>query len=56
LRVFVKNMRGKPLMPTTPQKAKRLLREGKAKVVMAKPFTIQLIELSSPKQSFWQLS
>jgi hypothetical protein len=42
LRVFVKNMRGKPLMPTTPQKAKRLLREGKAKVVMAKPFTIQL--------------
>jgi hypothetical protein len=29
-------------MPTTPQKAKRLLREGKAKVMMSKPFTIQL--------------
>ena len=42
LRVYVKNLRNEPLMPTTPQKAKRLLREGKAKVITTKPFVIQL--------------
>ena len=40
--VYVLNMRGKPLMPTTPGKAKKLLKEGKAKVVKRTPFTIQL--------------
>src|SRR3989304_4761448 len=40
--VYVLNMRGQPLMPTTPQKAKKLLKEGKAKVVRRTPFTIQL--------------
>jgi N6-L-threonylcarbamoyladenine synthase len=35
-------MRGKPLMPTTPRKARMLLRDGKAKVVGRTPFTIQL--------------
>jgi|GEM_PF-658403 len=41
--VYVLNMRGKPLMPTTPRKARTLLKEGKAKVVKRTPFTIQLI-------------
>ncbi len=40
--VFVLNMRGKPLMPTSPRKARLLLKEGKAKVVRRDPFTIQL--------------
>ena len=42
LRVPVLNMRGKPLMPTKPAKARHLLEQGKAKVVSRKPFTIQL--------------
>ncbi len=40
--VYVLNMRGKPLMPTTPKKARILLESGKAKVVQRSPFTIQL--------------
>src|SRR5659263_225062 len=40
--VYVLNMRGQPLMPTTPRKAKQLLNEEKAKVIKRKPFTIQL--------------
>lgn len=40
--VFVLNMRGEPLMPTSPRKARLLLKEGKAKVVKRNPFTIQL--------------
>ncbi len=40
--VYVLNMRGKPLMPTTPRKAKMLLKEGKAKIVKRTPFTIQI--------------
>ncbi len=42
LRVFVLNMHGKPLMPTTPGKARKLLRKRLAKVIMRTPFTIQL--------------
>src|SRR3989338_3411622 len=42
LRIPVLNMRGKPLMPTTPRKARHLLKQGKAKVVKRKPFVIQL--------------
>jgi len=42
LRVPVLNMRGKPLMPTTPRKARLLLKQGKAKVIHTTPFTIQL--------------
>lgn len=42
LRVFVLNMRGKPLMPTTPGKARILLEQNKAKVKQRKPFVIQL--------------
>lgn len=40
--VIVLNMRGKPLMPTSPRKARLLLKKGKAKVVNRNPFTIQL--------------
>ena len=35
-------MRGKPLMPCTPRKARLLLNQKKAKIVGYKPFTIQL--------------
>ncbi len=41
-RVPVLNMQGKPLMPTKPQKARKLLEKEKAKVVQRTPFTIQL--------------
>ena len=40
--VYVLNMRGQTLMPTTPRKAKKLLKEDKAKVIRRTPFTIQL--------------
>ena len=40
--VYVRNLNGKPIMPCTPAKARKLLRDGKAKVVKRKPFTIQL--------------
>lgn len=40
--VYVLNMRGQPLMPTTPKRARLLLKEKKAKVVQRSPFTIQL--------------
>jgi len=42
LRVPVINMRGEPLIPTRPQKARKLLKQGKAKAVCRMPFTIQL--------------
>ncbi len=41
--VYVLNMRGTPLMPTTPRKARTVLRQGKARVVRRTPFTIQLL-------------
>ena len=42
LRVFVKNKRGEALMPCPQRKARLLLKEGKAKIIGYKPFTIQL--------------
>ncbi|MEM3829706.1 MAG: RNA-guided endonuclease IscB, partial [Conexivisphaerales archaeon] len=45
--VYVLNKYGNPLMPTSPAKARRLLKTGKAKVVRRTPFTIQLIYGSS---------
>ncbi|MHA2496462.1 MAG: RRXRR domain-containing protein [Candidatus Hodarchaeales archaeon] len=41
--VMVLNMRGQPLMPTTPQKARRSLKEKKAKVIQRLPFMIHLM-------------
>ena len=43
LRVPVLNIRGEPLMPTTPRKARRLLETDKAKVICRMPFVIQLL-------------
>jgi len=40
--VFVLNHRGEPLMPCKPSKARKLLKDGKAKVVRTTPFTIKL--------------
>lgn len=42
MRVFTKNMRGQALMPCTQRKARLLLKQGKAKIIGYKPFTIQL--------------
>lgn len=43
LRVFVINQRKEPLMPCTQQKARKLLKNGKAKICKREPFTIQLL-------------
>ncbi|KKN66715.1 hypothetical protein LCGC14_0469010 [marine sediment metagenome] len=40
--VYVLNQHGKPLMPCKPQKARKLLEAGKARVVSRVPFTIRL--------------
>lgn len=45
--VFVLNKHGKPLMPCSPCKAKKLLRSNKAKVVRTTPFTVKLLYGSS---------
>lgn len=42
MRVFVKSMRGKNLMPCSQRKARILLKQKKAKIIGYKPFTIQL--------------
>jgi hypothetical protein len=41
--VFVINQNGRALMPTTPRKAKLLLKSGKAEKVGYRPFTIKLL-------------
>lgn len=41
--VYVLNKHGDPLMPCRPQRARKLLKSGKARVVKKVPFTIQLI-------------
>jgi len=41
-KVFVKDLEGKPLLPTHPARARKLLREGKARVIRVVPFCIQL--------------
>ncbi|MGG0274382.1 RNA-guided endonuclease IscB [Bacillus rhizoplanae] len=42
MRVFVKNVKGEPLMPCSHRKARILLKQGKAKIIGYNPFTIQL--------------
>ena len=41
--VYVINQRKEPLMPCSEQKARKLLKQNKAKIIEIKPFTIQLI-------------
>jgi len=41
--VYVLNINGQPLMPCKEAKAKKLLKQDKAKVVRRTPFTIQLV-------------
>lgn len=41
--VYVVNQNGKPLMPCTPTKARKLLRDQRAKVLKRTPFTIKLL-------------
>lgn len=43
VKVYILNKRGEPLMPCSPSKAKKLLKENKVKVVKRFPFTIQLL-------------
>ena len=45
--VYVLNKHGKPLMPCKSSKARKLLRDKKAKVIKREPFTIQLLYGSS---------
>lgn len=45
--VYVLNNQGKPLMPCKPSKARKLLKQKKAKVIRKEPFTIQLLYGSS---------
>ena len=45
--VYILNNKGKPLMPCKPQKARKLLKHNKAKVIKKEPFTIQLLFGSS---------
>ncbi|MBR5914688.1 MAG: HNH endonuclease [Selenomonadaceae bacterium] len=40
---YVINKHGKPLMPCKPQKAKKLLKQGRVKVIRREPFTIQFL-------------
>lgn len=42
MNVYVLNMENKPLMPTTPARARKMLRDGKATVIQRAPFTIKL--------------
>ena len=43
MRVYVINLKNELLMPTIPSKARKLLKQNKAKVVSRTPFTIQLL-------------
>lgn len=42
MKVYVLNMRNEPLMPTTPARARKMLRDGRAVVKKRTPFTIKL--------------
>lgn len=43
MKVYVINLKKEPLMPTIPSKARKLLKQNKAKVISRTPFTIQLL-------------
>jgi len=53
IKVFVVDTEGKPCLPTRSARARRLLRDGKAKVICTMPFTIQLNrQIDNPVGSF----
>ena len=41
--VYVLNIEGKPLMPCSEAKARKLLKQNKAKIYKREPFTVQLL-------------
>ena len=43
MKIYVISKNGKPLMPTTPARARKMLRDGKAKCIRRTPFTIKLL-------------
>ncbi len=45
--VYVLSNQSQPLMPTTPAKARILLKQGKAKVIRKLPFTIKLLQATN---------
>jgi hypothetical protein len=45
--VYVLHLKGQPLMPTNPAKARILLKSGRARVVKKEPFTIQLLDATT---------
>jgi len=47
MKVFVVSQEGKPLMPTTPRRARIFLRAKRARMVLRSPFTIQLRDLTT---------
>ena len=52
MKIYVISKNGKPLMPTTPARARKMLRDGKAKCIRRTPFTIKLLyETTSYTQS-----
>lgn len=52
MKIYVTSKNGKPLMPTTPARARKMLRDGKAKCIRRTPFTIKLLyETTSYTQS-----
>lgn len=52
-KTFVIDKIGKPCLPCHPARSRKLLREGKAKVIQVVPFTIQLnYEVENPTGSF----
>lgn len=50
MRVYVKNLRRKALMPCSPRKARILLKQGKVKIINRCPFTIQLLYATGEAQ------
>ena len=44
VKVFVLDKDHKPLMPTTPARARRILKKGRARVHKLHPFTIRLVD------------
>ena len=50
--VYVISIEGKPLMPTSNAKARKLLKQKKAKVIKREPFTIKLLYKTTSYEIF----